>query len=47
MSYTDWRNLPKELIELIFNELQHAGDIIWFGIECRFWGLVAVGIVGF
>ncbi|KAL6351593.1 hypothetical protein AAG906_040947 [Vitis piasezkii] len=42
MSYTDWSKLPKELIELIFDELQHAGDIIRFGTVCRFWGLVAL-----
>ncbi|KAJ9708893.1 hypothetical protein PVL29_000743 [Vitis rotundifolia] len=42
MSHTDWSNLPKELIELIFDELQHAGDIIRFGTVCRFWHLVAL-----
>ncbi|KAJ9708890.1 hypothetical protein PVL29_000740 [Vitis rotundifolia] len=42
MSHTDWSNLPKELLELIFDELQHAGDIIRFGTVCRFWHLVAL-----
>ena len=33
--------LTKRILKLIFDELQHAGDIIRFGIVCRFWGLVA------